>query len=106
MLKAHQDPAIDENFVPTESMASEIGKLGTIYMSFEGDGFDKKAEIEKLKERIAEIDKSLRGIEVKLGNPNFVQRAKPEVVKAEKAKHAEKTEKLSKLTKIIASLGG
>ncbi len=104
MLKA-QNLTIDPAYAPSQAMPSSLGKLGTIYMSL-GAGVDAKAEIAKMQKQIEQIDNALRGITAKLGNPNFMQRAKPEVIEAEKARNAEYTEKRDKLAKIIASLGG
>jgi valyl-tRNA synthetase len=104
MLKA-QNLTIDPAFAPVQAMPSSLGKLGTIYMGLGAD-VDAKAEIAKMQKQIEQLDGALRGIAAKLGNPNFMQRAKPEVIEAEKARNAEYTEKRDKLTKIIASLGG
>lgn len=104
MLKA-QNLTIDPAFAPAQAMPSSLGKLGTIYMGLGAD-VDAKAEIAKMQKQIEQLDGALRGIAAKLGNPNFMQRAKPEVIEAEKARNVEYTEKRDKLTKIIAALGG
>ena len=66
---------------------------------------DAKAEIAKMQKQIEQIDNALRGITAKLGNPNFMQRAKPEVIEAEQKRQTEYAEKRDKLTKIISSFG-
>ncbi|PID34001.1 MAG: hypothetical protein CR976_02575 [Thiotrichales bacterium] len=41
---------------------------------------DKDAEITRLEKEIAKLEKGLEGLEGRLNNPNFTERAKPEVV--------------------------
>jgi len=69
------------------------------------DLIDLAAERDRLDKAIAKTRKDLEGSEKKLANPNFVARAKPEVVEAEKARVAKGRDDLEKLTKARAQLG-
>ena len=69
------------------------------------DLIDLAAERDRLDKAIAKTRKDLEGSEKKLANPNFVARAKPEVVEAEKARVAKGRDDLEKLSKARAQLG-
>jgi valyl-tRNA synthetase len=45
-------------------------------------------ELRRLEKTLAKLDKDLTFVAKKLGNPSFAERAKPEVVAAEREKHA------------------
>ena len=61
-----------------------------------------KARLEKALEASAKEAKSLEG---RLGNPNFVERAKPEAVEKAKADHAHHSGEVERLTAALARLG-
>ena len=48
----------------------------------------------------------MKGFEAKLGNENFVTRAKPEVVEQTKDKLAEMKEQISNIEKLLLELEG
>ncbi|MDX1812087.1 MAG: hypothetical protein R3240_09080, partial [Gammaproteobacteria bacterium] len=58
---------------------------------------DKDAELARLDKEIGKLEKTLKGVEGKLSNPNFVDRAPADVVEKEKAKAEEMRHSLSSL---------
>jgi valyl-tRNA synthetase len=104
MLKA-ANLAIDPAFQPTGAMPSALGALGGLYLAL-GNAGDAEKEKAKLAKQIEQLDGALKGIAAKLGNENFLARAKPEVVEGEKARQAELAEKREKLARALATLGG
>ena len=69
------------------------------------DLIDLAAERDRLDKAIAKVKKDLEASERKLSNPNFVARAKAEVVETEKARVENGRNELEKLTKARAQLG-
>ena len=59
----------------------------------------------RLDKNIAKVRKDLEASEKKLNNPNFVSRAKPEVVETERARVESGRAELEKLEKARAQLG-
>jgi len=102
MLRAEK-LTIDLAFQPSKAAPSAISALGTIYLSLEGL-IDAAAEVTKLQGQVTQIDQELFRIAQKLDNPNFVQKAKPEVVALQQAKRQELTEKRDKIQKLIEAL--
>ena len=70
------------------------------------DAIDPEAERLKLAKQKEKIEKAKAGTEAKLGNENFVSRAKPEVVAQARARLAELSEQLETLEKHLGELGG
>ena len=58
---------------------------------------DVQAELARIDKEFAKLEQDLAGIEKKLSNPNFVQRAPPEVVEKDRARAEELREKRGKL---------
>ena len=69
------------------------------------DLIDLSAERDRLDKAIAKVKKDLEASERKLNNPNFVARAKPEVVETEKVRVENGRSELEKLSKARAQLG-
>lgn len=69
------------------------------------DLIDIDEERARLDKNIAKIQKDLEGSKKKLDNPNFVSRAKPEVVATERERIEKSTIELEKLKKARAMLG-
>ncbi|UVO49109.1 valine--tRNA ligase [Sphingomonas sp. SUN019] len=66
---------------------------------------DLDAERARLTKAIAAAEKERDGLAGRLGNPSFVERAKPEAVEKAKADHAEKSAEAERLTAALARLG-
>ena len=66
---------------------------------------DLAAERSRLAKGIAAAEKERDGLAGRLGNPSFVERAKPEAVEKAKADHADKTAEAERLSAALARLG-
>ncbi|WP_313534844.1 valine--tRNA ligase [Sphingomonas sp.] len=70
-----------------------------------GDVVDLEAERARLTKAIAAAAKERDGLAGRLGNPSFVERAKPEAVEKARADHAEKAAEAERLSAALARLG-
>jgi valyl-tRNA synthetase len=102
LLKA-SSLTVDTKLAEAKAMPSGVVPLGTIYMSVAGH-IDVEAEISRLAAQLEKIAADLKRVDAKLGNPDFVNKAKPEVVDAQKTKKLELQESASKLEKLITTL--
>ena len=68
------------------------------------DVIDPEAERQRLEKQKDEIEKAKKGVEAKLGNENFLTKAKPQVVAQAKNKLAELTEQLKTVEKHLSEL--
>lgn len=70
-----------------------------------GDVVDLEAERARLTKAIAAAKKERDALAGRLGNPSFVERAKPEAVEKARADHAEKAAEAERLSAALARLG-
>ena len=70
-----------------------------------GDVVDLEAERARLTKAIAAAEKERDALAGRLGNPSFVERAKPEAVEKARADHAEKAAEAERLSAALARLG-
>ncbi|MHA6719567.1 valine--tRNA ligase [Sphingomonas sp. RS6] len=70
-----------------------------------GDVVDLEAERARLTKAITAAEKERDGLAGRLGNPSFVERAKPEAVEKARADHAEKAAEAERLSAALARLG-
>ena len=70
------------------------------------DAIDPEAERQKLEKQKDKVGKAKAAAEAKLGNENFVNRAKPEVVAQAKERLAELTEQLKTIERHLSELEG
>ncbi|WP_379554428.1 valine--tRNA ligase [Qipengyuania sp. DGS5-3] len=91
--------------VPTFKPAMEIA-VGedVILVDLEG-AIDVEAEKGRLKKALDASEKEAKSLEGRLGNANFVERAKPEAVEKAKADHAHHSAEVERLTAALARLG-
>jgi valyl-tRNA synthetase len=68
--------------------------------------FDLEAEKSRLTKERLKIDGELEGLRARLGNPRFVERAKPEVVAESRARVAELEARRRKVEETLRELGG
>lgn len=94
---------IDNAYEAEKGTPAAATDLGEFYMPLDGL-IDVEAETKRVTAEIAKIDKELIKSEKKLSNPNFVERAKPEVVQVEKDRLAEWQAKKAQLEEMLASL--
>lgn len=84
-----------------EKAIAQVTPSVTVYLQPKGDlsGF-----LERQKKRLAELEKAVESAERKLANPGFVERAKPEVVEAERERLAENKAQLERIRDNLARL--
>jgi len=70
-----------------------------------GSVIDLEAERARLSKAIAAAEKERDALSGRLGNPSFVERAKPEAVEKARADHAEKSAEAERLTAALKRLG-
>jgi len=83
--------------------AVEVLPGGEVYVSLEGL-IDYEAEIARTGKELEKARGHRKGLDAKLGNENFVTRARPEVVERERQRAAELDERIAKLEKALADL--
>jgi valyl-tRNA synthetase len=76
----------------------------TYFIPLEGV-IDLEAERARLAKAIAAAEKERDSLGSRLGNPNFIERAKPEAVEKARADHAEKAAEAERLQAALARLG-
>ena len=103
VLVGLEDITIDTSYEAEKGTPASVSELGEFYMPLDGL-IDVEAETKRLTAEIAKIDKEVMKSEKKLSNPNFVERAKPEVVQVEKDRLAEWQAKKAQLGEMLASL--
>ena len=67
------------DFEPEGLMPSGISTLGAVYMSIEGL-VDIDAELKKIQTELDQVEGHLKGVQAKLSNPNFTEKAPKDVV--------------------------
>ena len=103
LLAGAAEVTFDENYVTEKGTPASVTMMGELYMPLEGL-VDVEAEKARLDKEIAKVQQELGKSEAKLGNPNFVDRAKPEVVAKERARLVEWQEKINQLQEMRKSL--
>ena len=99
-LKAEKiDVVLD--FEPEGLMPSGISTLGAVYMSIEGL-VDVDAELKKIQTELDQVEGHLKGVQAKLSNPNFTEKAPKDVVDIQINKEIELKEIKKKLEKNLS----
>jgi len=104
MLRA-ESLDITVTFAPERLMPSSLGKLGAIFMPIEGV-IDVAGENRRLTEQLEKANTALAGVNKKLNNVTFVQKAPPDVIALQKNRQQELLEKCDKLRRLLAVLSG
>ncbi len=89
---------------PVAGAAQVVVDEATFMLPLEGV-IDLDAERARLAKGIAAAGKERDSLAARLGNPNFVERAKPEAVEKARADHAEKSAEIDRLQAALARLG-
>ena len=92
----------DGNAAPEKSILVQSGLL-QVFINLEGI-VDIKKERERFKEEKEDKEKYIMSLETKLSNKNFIARAKPDIVEAERMKLEETKKQLADLKHHLASL--
>lgn len=87
---------------PKSAIAIEAG--AEVYMPLE-DLIDIEKEMERLRKEIAQVDEILKKITAKLDNPNFSEKAPPDIVASQEAKQEDLTKQKAKLEHQLELLG-
>src|SRR3990167_1713719 len=87
---------------PEKSILVQSGLL-QVFINLEGI-VDIKKERERFKEEKEDKEKYIMSLETKLSNKNFIARAKPDIVEAERMKLEETKKQLADLKHHLASL--
>ena len=95
---------IDDGYAAAKGTPAAVTAVGECYLPLEGL-IDVAAERARLDKEIGRVTGEVAKCRAKLGNENFLQRAKPEVVEQERARVAEWREKLARLADMRAALG-
>lgn len=99
---------VDAELKAPKGAGTAVVNGAEIFVPLEGI-VDFEAELARLDKEMGKLDKTLQGVQAKLANANFVDKAPAEVVDKEKAKAAELEEKKSKmvnLQKRLQAMGG
>ena len=80
-----------------------VTDIGEVYLPLEGL-VDLGAEKKRIESEIAKVKKELARSEGMLGNPKFVENAKPEVVQQERERLKEWQEKMGQLKEHLEAL--
>ncbi len=103
-----KDAVVRPAGVPPEKKAASAVAVGAGFEVRVGlvGAIDLQAELGRIDKEMAKLDQDLGGVERKLENPSFVQRAPPEVVEKDRARAGELREKRGKLEAHRAMLSG
>jgi valyl-tRNA synthetase len=94
---------IDAAFAPPRLMPNGLTRLGNLYMPIEGL-IDVAAETKRLTGQLEKALADLAGVDKKLGNAAFVQKAPPDVIALQQTRRQELFEKCEKLRRLLAVL--
>jgi valyl-tRNA synthetase len=97
------DIEVAPDFEPQGAMPSSLSRIGSVFMPLEGL-VDVAAEVERIEKKLEENRKFLDGVEKKLGNANFVERAPAEVVEQQRRRRELLLEEADKLRSLRANL--
>jgi valyl-tRNA synthetase len=97
MLRA-SEVSVDMDFAPTKMAPSAISPMGTIYLCFEGE-VDVEAEAARWRKQYEKVSAELERSRRKLENPDFLQKAPPEVVQRERERLSTLTAQVEKIKK-------
>ncbi len=90
---------------PTETAVHGLSTDGTEFWMLT-DAADVAKQCAKLRQELVDLEKQLAGLQSRLQNENFVSRAKPDVVEAERKKEGELRARREQLSAKVASLCG
>lgn len=105
LLLSAQAIEIDPDYQPVKGVPATVTPLGKLYMPLEGL-IDVEEETKRLQKEISKVTAELEKADKKLNNPNFVERAKPEIVEEHRQRRAEWQKKLEQLEEMLGNLTG
>ena len=102
--KINFDYHVNAGEVESKSIVSLVGSQMVVYLPLEGV-VDLDAEGERLRAELVDCDRNLERVEKLVSNPNFREKARPDVVENEEARLAELRERKQRLDEILEQLG-
>ncbi len=94
---------VQPNYEPGKGVPAAITPIGEIYMPLEGL-IDVEEESKRLLKELTKIETELEKADKKLSNPNFVERAKPEIVEEHRQRRADWQTKRDQLAEMLDNL--
>jgi valyl-tRNA synthetase len=95
---------IDAGYQPDGPAPSAVSPVGTIFLPLKGQ-VDLEAEKKRLEQKLEKADQDIAGLEKKLGNANFVDRAPEAVVQQTRERLEEARANAEKLRQLQSALG-
>jgi len=92
----------DTDLAKPENAAVAVAGPIEVYVH---DAVDPAAERAGLEKQAAQVSQNLKGVEAKLANENFVNRAKPEIVEQARRKRVELQDQLATINRHLSELG-
>ncbi len=96
---------VDESYQPDKGVPAAVTEVGELYMPLDGL-IDVEEEAKRLEKEITKVAQELEKADKKLSNPNFVERAKPEIVDEHRQRRADWQKRLQQLKEMLANLKG
>ena len=103
LLCGAREVEFSENYEAPKGTPVVVTAIGEVYLPLEGL-IDLDAERKRIGAEIAKVKKELMRSEGMLGNPKFVENAKPEIVKKEQGRLEEWREKMTQLEELLEAL--
>lgn len=94
---------VDPEYQPEKGVPAAATDIGEVYMPLDGL-IDVAEEKKRLEKEIAKVSKELEKTEKKLSNPNFVERAKPEIVDEIRQRQTDWQKRLEQLQEMQSNL--
>ena len=98
-----KDVTLDSEYSPSGSVSSAIGTMGLVFLPLSGI-IDIESERKRLVKQKDELEGILSGINKKLNNENFVNRAPAAVIQKERERLIEFSEKIDQVNKVLNDL--
>tara|TARA_B100000900_G_scaffold408128_1_gene421912 strand:- start:186 stop:1775 length:1590 start_codon:yes stop_codon:yes gene_type:complete len=103
LLCGARNVEFSENYEAPRGTPVVVTAIGEVYLPLDGL-IDLDAERKRIGAEIAKVQKELSRSEGMLGNPKFVENAKPEIVKKEQGRLEEWREKMAQLEELLEAL--
>ncbi len=93
------------DYQPEKGVPAAVTAVGELYMPLEGL-IDVAEETKRLEKEIGKVTKELEKTDKKLANPNFVERARPEIVDEIRQRRTDWQKRLEQLEEMLGNLVG
>jgi valyl-tRNA synthetase len=96
---------VNADYQPEQGVPAAVTAVGELYMPLDGL-IDVGEETKRLEKEITKVAKELEKADQKLGNPSFMERAKPEIVEEHRQRRGEWQKRLEQLKEMLSNLKG